>query len=163
MRQKQSNHINDSRVAQEVTRMVNGCEKSQYDISVEMGLQKSNFITMIKQGRTKVPLDKVVPLARACGEDPAKLMLLCIEEYQPALIEALGEAFRATISEEESAIMRSIRHARQVKEQAKQTELAKKAKTKEERRLAGLARVSYDTSPESLKALYAFALKNLIH
>lgn len=51
MRPKQSHQVVESRVAQEITRLVNASEKSQYEISLEMGLSKSNFITMLKRKR----------------------------------------------------------------------------------------------------------------
>ena len=39
---------------------------------------------MMKLGQTKVPLDKIPLLAKACGVDQAFFMRLALQEYMPA-------------------------------------------------------------------------------
>jgi L-aminopeptidase/D-esterase-like protein len=89
-------------------------------------------------------------------------MVLCLEEYQPQVLDALSEAFRATITASEAAIMRSIRHAKQVKENDKRDAAGMNAMTRAEKASAGLVRAGYRTSPEQLRKVYEFALKNLV-
>lgn len=61
MRPKSSYQTVDSAVAREITRMVNSSEKTQHEIAHELGLERSNIITMFKQGRTKLPLNSKRP------------------------------------------------------------------------------------------------------
>lgn len=42
-------------------------EKSQREIAAEISYENPNVITMFKQGQTKVPMNKVGPLAKALG------------------------------------------------------------------------------------------------
>lgn len=44
---------------------------------------KPNVITMIKQGKTKLPINKVGPMAQAIGVDPVHLLRLVMSEYMP--------------------------------------------------------------------------------
>ncbi len=51
----------------EIERLVNESEKTQTDIADQIGYTNQNMITMFKRGVTRVPEDKVVPLAIALG------------------------------------------------------------------------------------------------
>ncbi len=57
--------------------------KPQKEIAAEIGYDKPNVLTMIKQGKTKLPLTKIGPLARAIDVDPAYLLRLTMAEYFP--------------------------------------------------------------------------------
>ncbi len=48
--------------------------KSQAEIAAQAGYVNQNMITMIKQGSSKVALDRVPALARALEADPAFVM-----------------------------------------------------------------------------------------
>jgi uncharacterized protein (DUF2252 family) len=54
--------------------------KTQAEIASEAGFVNANMVTMIKQGSSRLPLDRVVPLARALETDPAYLLLLALEQ-----------------------------------------------------------------------------------
>lgn len=76
-------------VAEYITAQINLCGKDQVQIAQECGFNKPNVITMIKQGKTKVPLERIGPLAKSLGVDPVYLMKLVIGEYMPTLLEAI--------------------------------------------------------------------------
>lgn len=59
--------------------------KSQTEIASEVGFDKPNVITMIKQGKTKVPLNKIGKMAKALEVDPVHFFRMCINEYVPDL------------------------------------------------------------------------------
>lgn len=59
------------------------CGKSQKEIAEEVGYEKPNVITMMKQGHTKIPIVKVGAFARALEVDPAYLLRLVCMEYMP--------------------------------------------------------------------------------
>lgn len=89
MRPKADNLYNDCPVAREVTRILNSTTKSQAAITKELGLERSNILTMIKQGRTKLPIRLAAPLARAAGADPKALVVLTLRTYSTCLVDAL--------------------------------------------------------------------------
>lgn len=55
--------------------------KSQRDIAQRAGYKNQNMITMIKQGNSKVALDRAPDLARALEVDPKEFMLLALEQF----------------------------------------------------------------------------------
>lgn len=54
--------------------------KSQIDIAQEAGFQSANFISMLKNGAAKLPLDRVLALATALDCDPKRLFLLALQQ-----------------------------------------------------------------------------------
>jgi hypothetical protein len=68
-------------VAEYIAMQIKLCGKSQIDIARETGFDKPNIITMIKQGKTKLPMDKIGRFAKAIGVDPIHLFRLCMNEY----------------------------------------------------------------------------------
>lgn len=91
MRPKGNNFYVDCPVAREVTRILNATPKSQADITKEIGLKRSNMLTMIKQGRSKLPIRLGAPLARAAGADPKALVVLALKTYEESLVSTLIE------------------------------------------------------------------------
>ncbi|WP_339118893.1 helix-turn-helix transcriptional regulator [Halomonas sp. BMC6] len=65
------------------------------DIAGRVGYANANVISMIKKGRTKLPLDKVKKMADALNVDRARLMRMALSEYMGDayldIVEVLGE------------------------------------------------------------------------
>jgi plasmid maintenance system antidote protein VapI len=57
--------------------------RSHREIAQAAGWTQSNMVTMIKKGDAKLPLDRVVPLARAIGVDPMFLFRMALEQFMP--------------------------------------------------------------------------------
>lgn len=70
-------------------RLINDSDKSQVKLAEELGYDNQNMITMIKQGKTRVPLEKVVPLARALGVNPSMLIQAWFTAYMPAALASI--------------------------------------------------------------------------
>ena len=70
-------------VADYLNWQINLCGKKQLEIAEEVGFSKPNIITMIKQGKTKLPLDKIGKFAKAIEVDPIHLFKMCMQEYMP--------------------------------------------------------------------------------
>jgi len=66
---------------------------------------------MIKQGRTKLPLAKVGPMAKALELDPTSLLKLCIKEYQPDTWDAISPYMDAIVTADELEIVLAIRNS----------------------------------------------------
>lgn len=89
VRSMPKNTARPKNVAEYVTWQINLCGKKQTEIAEEIGFDKPNVITMIKQGKTKVPINKIGKLAKSLGVDPIFFMKMCITEYMPDMMEAI--------------------------------------------------------------------------
>lgn len=100
-------------VAEYITQQVNLCGKQQLDIAREAGFNKPNIITMIKQGKTKLPMAKVGTMAKALGVDAAYLFQLTMQEYEPDTWEALKDFVFKTplLTQNEIEIIETIRQS----------------------------------------------------
>ncbi len=99
-------------VAEYIDWQVNLCGKSQKQIAEEAGFNKPNVISMLKQGTTKVPLDKVGRVAKALEVDPVHLFKMCLREYYPDTYKEVEKMFGQTIlTENEVEILEVVRSA----------------------------------------------------
>jgi len=83
--------------------------KTQREIAEEMGFTKPNVLSMIKNGQTKLPLEKAAALAVACGGDPVFLVRLVLSEYHPAIWSALVAALGLPLTQSERCILEIYR------------------------------------------------------
>jgi hypothetical protein len=72
-------------------------DKTQREIADECGFDKPNIITMFKTGATKLPINRIGPLAKALNVDPAHLLRLVMTEYMPDTWEAIESVMQSTI------------------------------------------------------------------
>lgn len=72
-------------------------DKTQREIAVECGFEKPNIITMFKNGSTKIPLNRIGPLAKAIGADPAHLLRLVMQQYFPDTWSAVEDIMQSTV------------------------------------------------------------------
>lgn len=86
--------------------------KTQKVIAHEAGFINPNLISMIKNGATKIPLDRVPALARALEVDPAYLMRLALEQaIGPTASVAVLEVFGTATTANERGWLEEIRAA----------------------------------------------------
>jgi hypothetical protein len=86
--------------------------KSQADIAREVGYGRGNLVNMMKQGVTKLPINKIAAFAKALGVDPLHLLRMTLTEYMPDTWAAIDEiAGRTLITESERRILEVIRKA----------------------------------------------------
>lgn len=79
-------------------------------IASALGYKNPNVVTMIKQGRTKLPVNKVGPLAEVLKVDSVHLLRLVMSEYCPDTWKAIEDLVgRSLISEREMAIIYIVR------------------------------------------------------
>jgi hypothetical protein len=84
-------------VAQYITIEVNGSGKTQREIAQEAGFPNPNIISMFKTGATRLPLDRVGPLAKALEIDSAYLLRKVMLEYAPATLLAIENALKTVL------------------------------------------------------------------
>lgn len=99
-------------VAEYISWQIHLCGKKQSEIAQEAGFSKPNIITMIKQGKTKLPLEKVGKFAKAIEVDPIHLFKLCMQEYQPDTWKEIERMFnQPVLTANEIEIIEAIRSA----------------------------------------------------
>ena len=71
--------------------------KRQGEIAKEVwpDARQGNMLSNIKAGTNDLPMDKVVPLARALGVEPVVMIELWFQQYQPEMWQIISENFVA--------------------------------------------------------------------
>ena len=90
-------------VANFISERIAFCEKTQIEIANEIGLKNPNFLTMVKQGRTKLPLDRVGAFAKALDINPLELLVMYFKEYTPKTWDSIEPFFPSTSPSGKSA------------------------------------------------------------
>ena len=86
--------------------------KTQAEIASEAGFANANMMTFLKNGRNKVPLDRVPSLAKALEVDPALLMRLALHQPVGATAaQAIVEIFGMPVIRNERGWLAEIRDA----------------------------------------------------
>jgi hypothetical protein len=86
--------------------------KTQGGIAAEAGFANPNMLTMLKQGATKVPFDRVPALAKALDCDPAWLLRLALEQGEGSTAAAaIHEIMGPMVTVNERAWLAEIRDA----------------------------------------------------
>lgn len=86
--------IHNETVADFITHQIKLSGKSQAEIARELGYDKPNIITMFKQGKTRIPLDKIGAIADALGINPALLLKKVMGEYMPGTLASLQRVLK---------------------------------------------------------------------
>ncbi len=83
---------------------------AQKDIAEALGYENPNVITMFKQGKTKLPINKVGPLAKVLGVDPVHLLRLVMTEYCPDTFQAIQHLIgQSLVTANEMALIEIVR------------------------------------------------------
>jgi len=78
-------------VAKYLQQQIDMSDKSQKEIAEACGWERPNMVTMVKQGASKLPINKVAPMAKVLGIDPVYLLRLVMSEYMPETWEAIEQ------------------------------------------------------------------------
>jgi transcriptional regulator with XRE-family HTH domain len=86
--------------------------KTQKEIAQQAGYTNANMIIMLKQGDTKLALDRVAALARALEVDPRRLYLLALDqEGHATTAQEIEEIFNAIVTKNEAEWLEALRQA----------------------------------------------------
>jgi len=86
--------------------------KSNTQIAAEAGFALPNIISMIKTGKTPLPMARIPAMAKALSTDPNILLDGCLAAYMPELRRVLSDLTPSTlISRGELSFIRAVRHA----------------------------------------------------
>ena len=85
-------------------------EKSQVEIAIEAGWDQSpNMLSMIANGSSRMPIERVPALARALDIHPSYLLRLTILQHSPELWSIIEEASGMVLTCNEEALLTHIR------------------------------------------------------
>lgn len=96
-------------VAGFLEKIINRSSYSQKEIAEMCGFNSSNIISMLKQGATKVPVEKIPALAKALDIDRVEFFELVMKNYRPKEYEVIVEIFGDPISDAERTIIKLLR------------------------------------------------------
>jgi transcriptional regulator with XRE-family HTH domain len=86
--------------------------KTQAEIATQAGFTSANMVSMLKAGSTRLPLDRVHPLAIALEVDPSFLMLLALEQMVGDTdAKAIVEILSGAVTLNEMAWIEALREA----------------------------------------------------
>ena len=86
------------------------CGKTQTEVCIEIGYKNPNLITMLKRGKTKLPINKVKALSKSLGVDPVYFLKLAMQEYTPDTWDVIQDIMGSeVISDDEYAVINLIR------------------------------------------------------
>lgn len=99
-----------SKVAVYLNNRIDASAKTQQEIAEEVGFPKSNVISMLKMGITKLPIARIPAMAKALEVDPVELFRLCMEEYMPDMLKVCDEIYeREKMSAGETELLKRLR------------------------------------------------------
>lgn len=100
-----------SSVAHFIASRIEASGQLQKDIAEKVGFEKPNMITMVKQGKTRLPIDKIGPMAQALEIDPVALFAMCMAEYHPNTWKAIAPFLESAMTADELRMLGAIRTA----------------------------------------------------
>jgi transcriptional regulator with XRE-family HTH domain len=98
-----------SPTADHLDRAIADSGKTLRDICSEIGLPRTNALSMMRRGTCKVPLDRIQALAEACGVPPAPFLRIAMEEYHPEVWKTLQQVFGSVLTQNEERWLAILR------------------------------------------------------
>lgn len=98
-------------VAQFITSRQGFLGMTNQEVADLVGYPNGNVMSMIKKGRTKLPLERVPAMAEALAVDKAKLMRMVMREYMPGTLDAIEECLGKTVTQNEMSLIEIWRDA----------------------------------------------------
>ena len=98
-----------SPTANRLKKAIDNSDLTQREIADRVGFKKSNIISMMKTGDTRVPLNRIPALAASLDIDEREFLMLAIEEYHPGVHEVLVDVLGLPLSDAEIGILTMYR------------------------------------------------------
>lgn len=91
-----------SNVAQFIAERIDTLGLKQVDVAEACGFPHPNVVTMIKQGKTRLPMDRIGPMAHALQTDAFDLYRMCMQEYLPSTWDAIAPILAVRLASAET-------------------------------------------------------------
>ncbi|MGM0695133.1 MAG: helix-turn-helix domain-containing protein [Pseudomonadota bacterium] len=99
------------KVADFIVRRQAEIDVTNRELADAVGYHNPNVITMIRKGRTKLPVDKVQQFATALGVDPVWLLRHVMQEYMPETLKVVEQCIGPLTTNNERCVLEVWRHA----------------------------------------------------
>lgn len=99
-------------VAEYIEKAIDLSGKTQREIAEEAGFERPNVLSMMKKGITKVPVDRIPALAKACGVDAAVFLRIAMNEYNPQTWAVINKHIGEVITQDEAEVLAAYRQWR---------------------------------------------------
>lgn len=100
-----------SPTASMLTEAIDSSGLTQREIADRIGLKHPNVISMMKQGVTRVPLNRIPALSQALGMKESDFLIIAIQEYHPGVHEVLVDVLGLPLTDAELGILTMFRMA----------------------------------------------------
>lgn len=137
---------------------------SQAAIQDELGMSgAANFLSLVKHGRVKLPLNQVEPLAKICGvSDIGDMVEAIMDEYYPGLAPLIARGRGQTFEKKDSTVVSAVLNAKKRAHELARQEALKLAKNRTEEQEAKLVSAHWRYTQEDLKKFEDYIIKNLL-
>lgn len=99
-------------VAEFLADRIASIDKTQIQIAEECGFEHPNIISMLKNGQTKLPINRVYSLAKALEVEPAYLLRIAMMEYMQEEWECIEDIMQSSLlTANELEILRAFRES----------------------------------------------------
>jgi hypothetical protein len=103
----------EKELAEYLSKLADMSRETRTALAEKIGFRRPNILSMVLLGKTRLPLDKIHPFARAVGADPNHLARLCLETYEPVTWKLVQQMYagKDVVSPAEWEVIRAIREA----------------------------------------------------
>lgn len=77
----------------------------------DLGLDSPDMLVQIKNGKARIPFEKVGAVANAIKADPFELWTMCMKEYQPDTWKAVSPFMDVGLTADERRLINNLRFA----------------------------------------------------
>jgi len=102
-----------SKTAEYLVRALEFSGLNQREVAERAGFEKPNMISMMKNAETRVPIERIPALARACGVDPVPFLRTALQEYQPEMWRAMSTHLGQPLTRDEEVLIDAYDEARE--------------------------------------------------
>lgn len=154
-------------VSQYLTHAKTKLGKTQTDVYYEMCLHEegrpSNFLSLVKTGRSKLPLNRVEAFATACGIEDFDDLLEAIlaDDYAP-LVRLMKRSAKTPFEKEESKIFLTMIDTKYRVDQDNQKSLVESTSKRTDQQRLRHVSSKWDTSTEAIQRLEAFVIDQML-
>ncbi|PYG26278.1 hypothetical protein C8N36_12621 [Pelagimonas varians] len=100
-----------SPTAKMLSEAIDASDMTQREIADRIGMNNANVISMMKQGITRVPLNRIPAFSKTLDMDAQAFLMTAIEEYHPGTREVLVDVLGLPFSETEMKVLGLMRSA----------------------------------------------------
>ncbi|MBV0912505.1 helix-turn-helix domain-containing protein [Anianabacter salinae] len=80
-------------------------DKTQKEIAEDAGFTAVNMLTMMKQGHSKIPIERIPALALALEVSAEQFLEIAMKEYHPETWEVIQRTYRPSLNENQRRLL----------------------------------------------------------